>query len=205
MPIRKPFGELLSRLVPAHTHHDIQEHEHDEQQKARRETPAGSEACPDGVHEGQGCPPDTLVVLWRQLSNATSQVKRALAAYRKLDLSEARPTPAYRPARRTVHRLTTSEIEAAAAAYQAGATLREIGMKLGVDRTTVGRNLRVHGIQLRRRPISPEDVQHAALLYNQGLSIARIAEKLGYHGTTIHLRLKAAGVAMRDTHGRAVS
>ena len=60
----QPFGELLSRLVPARTHHDMQQHEHNEQQKARRETPAGGEACPDGVHEGQGCPPDTLVELW---------------------------------------------------------------------------------------------------------------------------------------------
>ncbi len=146
-----------------------------------------------------------LVVLWRQLSNATSQVKRALAAYRKLDLSEACPTPASRPVRRTVHRLTAREIGEAAEAYRTGATLREVGAQLGVDRKTVGRNLKARGIQLRRKAISPEEIQQAAQLYEQGFSIACIAEKLGYHGTTIHLRLKAAGVVMRDTHGRAVN
>ena len=145
----------------------------------------------------------TMVVLWRELSNVTSQVKRALAAYRKLDLSQPCPTPVSHPAHRTLHRMTASEITEAATAYGAGETLREIGMKLDVDRKTVGRNLKAHDIQLRYRPISPEDIYHAAQLYEQGLSIARIAEKLGYHGTTIHLRLKAAGVVMRNTHGRA--
>ena len=101
--------------------------------------------------------------------------------------------------------MTASEITEATTAYGAGETLREIGMKLGVDRKTVGRNLKAHGIQLRRRPISSEEIRQAAELYEQGLSIARIAEKLDYHSTAIHLRLKAAGVAMRNTHGRAVS
>ena len=146
-----------------------------------------------------------LVVLWRQLSNVTSQVKRALAAYRKLDLSQPCPTPAYRPAHRTLHRMTASETTEAATAYGAGETLREIGMKLGVDRKTVGRNLNAHGIQLRRRAISAEDIQQATELYEQGLSIARIAEKLGSNNTTIHLRLKGAGVVMRDTHGQAAN
>ena len=170
-----------------------------------RHTESGESLSSRLIPYADGSIKNPLVVLWRQLSNATSQVKRAVAAYRQLDLPEACPTPEPRPARRTVHRLTASEIDEAAEAYRAGATLREIGAQLGVDRKTVGRNLRAHGIQLRRKAISPEEIQHAAELYEQGLSIARIAEKFGYHGTTIHLRLKAVGVVMRDTHGRAAN
>ena len=56
----QPFDELLSRLVPARVHHDIQEHEH-EQQKARRETRAGSATPEPGVDQVQGSHTDTLV------------------------------------------------------------------------------------------------------------------------------------------------
>ena len=57
----QPFGELLSRLVPAHLHHQMQE---EEQQKARRETPAGDTTPDPGIGEGQGSHTDTLVELW---------------------------------------------------------------------------------------------------------------------------------------------
>lgn len=144
-----------------------------------------------------------MVVLWLHLSNATLQVKRALAAYRKLDLSCTSPRPASRPASRTVHRITASEIDETADAYRAGGiTLRELGARLGVDRKTVGHNLKAHGVQLRRKVMSPDEIDQAAGLYHEGFSLADIANRLGYHAATIHLRLKAAGVVMRDPHGR---
>jgi len=142
-----------------------------------------------------------LVVLWRQLSNATPQVKRALAAYRKLDLSDGCPTPASRPARRTIHRLTASEINEAADAYCAGATLRELGAQFGVSRHAVARSLKAHGVRLRRTPMTPGEIEDAARFYTCGLPLARIANSLGYPAATIHLALRTAGVPMRDPHG----
>jgi site-specific DNA recombinase len=55
-----PFDDLLARLVPARVHHDIQALE---QQKARREIPAGSANSDPGIHEGQGSHTSTLVEL----------------------------------------------------------------------------------------------------------------------------------------------
>ena len=57
-----PFGELLARLVPARVHHQLHE-EQQGQQKARRETPAGSATPGPGIYQVQGSHTDTLVEL----------------------------------------------------------------------------------------------------------------------------------------------
>jgi site-specific DNA recombinase len=59
----QPFDDLLSRLIPARAHHDMQQHEREQQQKARRETPAGSATPEPGIHKVQGSHTDTLVEL----------------------------------------------------------------------------------------------------------------------------------------------
>ena len=58
-----PFGDLLARLVPARVHHDVHKHQHAEEQKTRRETPAGSATPEPGIHKVQGSHTDTLVEL----------------------------------------------------------------------------------------------------------------------------------------------
>jgi site-specific DNA recombinase len=58
----QPFDDLLARLITARVHHDLQEQDH-AQQKARRETPAGSATPEPGIYQVQGSHTDTLVEL----------------------------------------------------------------------------------------------------------------------------------------------
>ncbi len=58
----QPFDDLLARLVPARIHHQLQE-EQQGQQKARRDTPAGSATPEPGIYQVQGSHTDTLVEL----------------------------------------------------------------------------------------------------------------------------------------------
>lgn len=142
------------------------------------------------------------VVLWRHLSNPTSSLRRALAAYRQLDLASPCPRRAPRPVHRTIHRLTATEVDEAVAAYQAGMTLRKLGTRFSVSREAVTRNLKARGVPIRGRSMTPAEIEQAASLYAQGMSLAPIANGLGFRVATVHLALRAAGVAMRDTHGR---
>ncbi|MCU1675755.1 MAG: recombinase family protein [Frankiales bacterium] len=57
----EPFGELLSRLVPARVHRELQTRSRAENKTSRPENRAGGHAFGSEVSEGQGCPPDTLV------------------------------------------------------------------------------------------------------------------------------------------------
>lgn len=60
-----PFDDLLSRLVPARVHHDL-----DPEQNAHRETPmGGSSGCTPGIAEVQSSHTSTLVVLASQNTN----------------------------------------------------------------------------------------------------------------------------------------
>jgi AraC-like DNA-binding protein len=142
-----------------------------------------------------------MVVLWRQLSNPSSPLKRALTAYRRIDLSGPCPRSAPRSLPRTIHRLTPAEVDEAVAGYKAGATLSELAARLRVDRKTLSPHLKARGVQLRRT-MTPAEVEQAVKLYAQGLSVARIADRLGYHTTSVYLKMRAAGVPMRDAHGR---
>jgi site-specific DNA recombinase len=56
----QPFDDLLARLITARVHHDLQKQDH-AQQKARRETPAGSATPEPGIYQVQGSHTDTLV------------------------------------------------------------------------------------------------------------------------------------------------
>jgi hypothetical protein len=113
------------------------------------------------------------VVLWRHLSNPISSLKRALTAYHRIDPSAHCPTSAARPTHRTIHRLTATEVDEAMADYRAGATIRELGSRFGVDRHAVARALKARGVQLRRTRMTTAEVQEAAKLYAQDLSLVQ--------------------------------
>jgi hypothetical protein len=57
----EPFGELLSRLVPARVHHELQTQSRAENRTPRPDNRAGGHEFGSDASEGQGCPPDTLV------------------------------------------------------------------------------------------------------------------------------------------------
>jgi DNA-binding NarL/FixJ family response regulator len=144
-----------------------------------------------------------MVVLRRQLTNSAPTLVRALRAYRHMTLRPANQdhSPRHRPVR-TARRLSPKEIRAAVEAYKAGATAREIGERLGVDRRTISGHLKAVGVRLRLSPLTPEEAAHAAHLYAGGLSMAQVGERLGRSNSLIRLTLKRAGIRSRDSHGQ---
>jgi DNA-binding transcriptional regulator LsrR (DeoR family) len=92
-------------------------------------------------------------------------------------------------------------VAAIVAAYQDGATTRELGERFGLAHSSVNKLLKHHGVTARRRSPSPEEVQRAVELYEAGLSTRVIAEHLGFGASTIARALVTAGVTMRARVG----
>lgn len=87
------------------------------------------------------------------------------------------------------------------ARYQSGATVHDLGNRFSIDRRTVTTILRRHGVQIRRRGLTPDQVDDAIHLYHLGWSLARIGTHMDVTADTVRKRLLEHGVAMRDTHG----
>jgi hypothetical protein len=76
------------------------------------------------------------VVLWRHLSNPSPALKRALKAYRELDLSRvSRPSTPRRQVKQAV-RLSAAQVTRLVERYQSGATVYELAAEFGVHRET---------------------------------------------------------------------
>ncbi|WP_211351745.1 helix-turn-helix domain-containing protein [Haloactinospora alba] len=88
------------------------------------------------------------------------------------------------------------------AAYEAGATVYELGRRFGIARQTVSKILKRHGAQMRRTGLSPDQIDEAARLYVLGWSLARIGRRMEVSPDTVRLRLLERGVRMRDRHER---
>ena len=142
------------------------------------------------------------MVLGRWLSNPSSPLKRALRAYRKLDLSAT--TSAFRahtPVKRAKW-LNPTELNQIVERYQAGATVYELADQFGVNRNTVAGHLKAQGVRLRRTSLTETEMAQAIALYATGLSTARVGAQLGRDHSTIWHALRHAGVQLRDAHGR---
>jgi DNA-binding CsgD family transcriptional regulator len=89
-----------------------------------------------------------------------------------------------------------------AAAYESGATTRELAARFSIHRNTVATHLERVGVQTRaRRRLSPSEVDLAAQLYEEGWSAARLAKKLGVSDHTIRAALRKTGVRIRPRPG----
>ena len=142
------------------------------------------------------------MVLGRWLSNPSSPLKRALRAYRKLDLSAT--TSAFRahtPVKRAKW-LNPTELNQIVERYQAGATVYDLADQFGVRRQTIAKQLKAQGVRLRCTSLTEAEIARAIELYATGLSTAKVGAQLGRDHSTIWHALKGAGVQLRDTHGR---
>jgi hypothetical protein len=102
-------------------------------------------------------------------------------------------------------RLTPPEIEALVTAYRGGASVPEVCVLLGVNRTTVLAQLDRAGVA--RRPNSAKltgtRLHRAAQLYESGLSLASVGKHLAVDAATVRSALAKAGVAIRPRNGWA--
>ena len=65
------------------------------------------------------------------------------------------------------------------AGYQAGALLRELAVRFGVDPTTVSRVLERKGVPRRYRLIGPDGLKQVQRWYEAGDSLASIGRRVG--------------------------
>lgn len=94
----------------------------------------------------------------------------------------------------------TFPLERARAMYEAGMSLREIGVELNYTNNAVRRYLRAAGVKMR--PLGGPRWHHkgetfpleeAVRLRKEGLIAREIGARLGYTGQNVHRRLKAVG------------
>jgi|SRR2546423_7777555 len=118
------------------------------------------------------------------------------------DASMPVPKQAPRPLHRIAKQLKGQQVKDLIQAYEAGATVYELGDRFGIERRTVSKILKREGIETRWRRLTDEDVDEAVRLYATGLSAARIADRFNVSDDAIRYQLKKRGVTMRDPHER---
>lgn len=153
-----------------------------------------------------GVRPDTrrelpeFVEVLRCYSNNYGAVQRVSRLTRHLKRQSrepaAPPRATYQP-HKLGQRLSDETVTAILAAYEAGATTREVGERFGLAHSSINKLLLEHGVTARRRSPSPEEVQQAIELYEAGLTTRIIGQHLGFGASTIGRALVAAGVSMR--------
>jgi uncharacterized protein (DUF433 family) len=99
-------------------------------------------------------------------------------------------------------RLRPHEVEELIEAYQAGATVYELGAHFGMNRKSVSIILEREGIPRRYNLLTGPDLERAVELYGQGDSLATIGAVFDINPSTVRKALLEAGVGMRDCHGR---
>jgi hypothetical protein len=118
--------------------------------------------------------------------NTNAQVEALEMLLRKLpDPTAPAPASADRPKPGRARQLDIDQIQALIQGYTMGATTYELGHRFGIDRRTVSTILHRHGVEKRRRGLSPDQVDDAIRLYESGWSLARIGEHLKVDPTTV--------------------
>jgi transposase len=119
-------------------------------------------------------------------------------------VTEPRPPHPSRtaPTRPRQRRFRDADLHDLAAAYDAGATVKELAATFGVHRNTVTLGLDRQGVTRRPRSLTLAQVERAVELYAEGWSVARIGDTLDVWGSTVLRALQKAGVRLRDPQGR---
>jgi hypothetical protein len=88
------------------------------------------------------------------------------------------------------------------AAYEAGATVYQLGRQFGIARQTVSKILHRHGVIMRMAGLTPSQIEEAARLYEGDWSLAQVGMHMEVSSDTVRLRLLERGVRMRPRPGR---
>jgi transposase len=186
----QPFGGLLSRLIPAGAHHDLD----------TKQPPTGKRRWAE--------PPISLAASWgsRVLMRAVLVVLTGLSSKQLRMLANTlgavpvvrtdRVRPGQTPSR--ARRLQPEEIVALLLAYRQGTSMAALAKQFNVRRQTVSDLLQRSAIPIReRRAPSSEEIAEAVRLYHAGWSLARVGSHLSFDHETVRRHLKLQGVQMR--------
>ena len=98
--------------------------------------------------------------------------------------------------------LSTEQVVQIVAGYLAGATALELGERFEVNRTTVSKLLKDHGVAMRHQPLDPKGVKEAIRIYKSGLSLAQVGQHAYRDPNSVRLILEETGIPRRNTHGQ---
>lgn len=141
------------------------------------------------------------MVLARLFSNSTpSALRRAIDAYRQLNLTEPRHKREGRVRIKRAKRLSLKQRVHLAQRYESGATVYDLASEYEIDRRTVSLRLRDQGITLRRQSPTNEMIDEMVRLYFTGLSAAKVGEQIGVSADTVLNHLRQRGVDRRAPH-----
>lgn len=138
-----------------------------------------------------------LAGLIQALANPSHRVQRLLdmgVTWADGRLEELYETAPYH---RTMRQLRPYEVDQVVQAYRAGATTRELTVRFGVYRTTIGRHLHTRGVATKPPALLPENIKKAVRLYQEEWSLVRLGDRFGVGANTVRAHLLAAGVRMR--------
>jgi|HubBroStandDraft_6_1064221.scaffolds.fasta_scaffold155688_2 hypothetical protein len=100
------------------------------------------------------------------------------------------------------HRLRSEEAKQLVIDYQAGAPIKDLVARYGVDQSTVTQHVKRAGARLRYPKLLPHEIDEAARLYRSGQSLAVVAVKFGVDPHTVRGALLKLGVEMRAQQSR---
>ena len=106
------------------------------------------------------------------------------------------------PVRQRQRRLTTAQVAAMAAKYEAGDTVYQLAIEYSIDRRTVSDRLKKTGVRMRFQPPPTNMIDEMVRLYGSGLSFATIGSQLRASPQTVRRYLHERGVEIRNSSER---
>lgn len=91
-------------------------------------------------------------------------------------------------------RLIEQTIRSIVAAYEAGATSRQLAAEYDIARSSLITLLRRRGVSVRHRRLTAEEMTEMIRLYESGLSQVAIADMFGRHTSVVWHVLERAGL-----------
>lgn len=121
-----------------------------------------------------------------------------------LDRLVAKSTPRPQrpqPKRHPKQHLTSAQVSALVARYNAGTPSTQLVAETGMAKGTILKLLHANGAVIRRQGLSTDDVAHAAQLYAVGQSLAQIGSRFGVSHTTVRDAFIKEGIQLRPRRG----
>jgi hypothetical protein len=107
-----------------------------------------------------------------QLSNSDrTPLRRAIEAYRRLDLSRVPVVSTPTRAVRRATRLGPNQLDRLVERHESGAQMVELAAEFGIDRRTISHHLRKRGVALRPYPPTDSQVDEMVRRYESGLPL----------------------------------
>lgn len=100
----------------------------------------------------------------------------------------------------TQKRLSNTEIAQMIAAYNAGASMRDLAKQFGCHKITISNRLKNAGVKLHGVPANKKQIDEMVRLYESGLSLADTGKRVGVSANTVLRYLRQRRIETRDPH-----